>query len=222
MAENDVGFWIPVQDTQTATIFWFAAYLYVDYPAAVVGGREVWGFPKIPADVQITPADPSHDPIVVSTLAVRQFAADARFAMAEIFSLTPGASATKTLIRSSERLATSLRHRPRPDLSDDRFQMMLMLLESADSPLGAPMIFLKQFRDAASASGACYQSVIAANATTTALRGQGFLTGDYVLNLADYASQPIASDLGLMIGNQTSTFGVWFDVDFTMELATAE
>jgi hypothetical protein len=220
MAENDVGFWIPVQDTRNSAICWFAAYLYVDNPAAVIGGREVWGFPKIPANMQITPADPSQAVIIVSTLAVHYFSPSARFATAEIFRLTPGDNAAKTRVTNNERLAIALRRPPPPELSDDWFQLLLMLLESASSPFGAPMIFLKQLRDAASTSATCYQSVITANATTTVLRGQGFLTGDYTLRLEDYANQPIAGDLGLLIGDQTANFGIWVDLDFTMGLAT--
>jgi hypothetical protein len=220
MAENDVGFWILVQDTRTGAYYMFAPYLYVDNTAAVIGGREVWGFQKIPADMQIMPADPSQAVITVSTLAVPQFAPNARFATAEIFRLTPGANATKTQVRNGEKLATALRRPQRPALSDDSFQLMQTLLENASGPFLAPMIFLKQLRDAASISATCYQSVIIANATTTTLRRQGVLAGDYPLKLADYASQPIAGDLGLTLGDQTSNSGIWFDLDFTMELAT--
>lgn len=44
--ELDVGFWVPMTRTGTDQVFSFTPYLWVDNDIALVGGREVFGFPK--------------------------------------------------------------------------------------------------------------------------------------------------------------------------------
>jgi len=90
MAEIDAGFWIPVTDTLIASsVFWYPAYLFVDNWLAVVGGREIWGFPKAWAQIDAEPGDPRDGTIAVSTLAMKTLQPGTRAAMAEIFRLTP-------------------------------------------------------------------------------------------------------------------------------------
>jgi hypothetical protein len=223
MAETDIGFWIPVTDTrQPFSIFWYPAYLFVDNWLAVVGGREVWGFPKAWATIEASSGDPRDGAIAVSTLAVKKLEPSARATMAEIFRLTPGASAAaggepvgdEGLTRAIARLLAG-------DLFLELMGVMARLLEAGGTGLpGAPMILLKQVRDAASPATASYRSVITADTTITAVIGSPSLKGEHCLTLNDFASQPIAADLGLRVGDQTLPFALCATIDFTLGLGT--
>jgi hypothetical protein len=83
------------------------------------------------------------------------------------------------------------------------------------------MIFLKQFRDASSTTAAGYRSVVVADSTVTALLGTPSVKGAHCLTLNDFASQPIAADLGLAIGDQTLPFALCAELDFTVGLGVA-
>jgi hypothetical protein len=222
MAETDIGFWIPVRDSSiTASIFWYPAHLFVDNWLAVVGGREIWGFPKALAQIETSPGDPRDGSIAVTTLAVKRLAPDARAAMAEIFRLTPGAPAHPTrAVTGGEGLIGALAGLLGRELWQGLTDLMGLLSRSSRfAGEGSPMIFLKQIRDAGSTTAAAYRSVVTANATVTALVGSPWLKGEHGLTLNDFASQPIAADLGLAIGEQALPFAFCADVDFTMGLA---
>lgn len=223
MAETDIGFWIPVTDTRRAfSVFWYPAYLFVDNWLAVVGGREVWGFPKALATIGISGGDPRDGAIAVSTLAVKTLQPKARAAVAEIFRLTPGPT-----VRAGgepvgeERLAVAIARLLAGELFLELVGVMTRLLEADRAGIpGAPMILLKQVRDAGSATAAGYRSVITADTTITAVLGSPSLKGAHCLTLNDYASQPIAADLGLAVGDQTLPFALCATINFTLGLGT--
>jgi hypothetical protein len=83
-----------------------------------------------------------------------------------------------------------------------------------------PMVLLKQFRRSDAEAGTVYSSAVFSGGSITALRGFGIVSGGYQLSLADYDSQPIARDLGLVAGAQNSVVGVWADLDFTLDLSS--
>jgi hypothetical protein len=189
-------------------------------PLAVIGGRELRGFPKALADVKASPGDPRDGIISVSTLALKTLEPDTRAEMSEIFRLAPGPapSPTRNTIAGAGLIAALIELLDRA-LFVELIELMKRLSEISRFTDGSPMIFLKQIRDAASMTGAAYQAVITANATMTALLGPPSLKGEHCLTLNDFASQPIAADLGLAIGDQTLPFAICADIDFTMGLA---
>jgi hypothetical protein len=222
MTETDIGFWIPVTDTERAfSVFWYPAYLFVDNWLAVVGGREVWGFPKSWATVAAAQGDPRDGAIAVSTLAVKSYAPNARAAMAEIFRLTPGPSVSPGgNAVEGESLADAIARLLAGELFVELIEVMVRLLTAGAALPGAPMIMLKQVRDVVSPTTASYRSVLTADAAITALHGSPSLKGEHCLTLNDFASQPIAADLGLRIGEQTLPFALCVALDFTMGLGT--
>jgi len=82
-----------------------------------------------------------------------------------------------------------------------------------------PMVFLKQFRDAADPRRACYQQLIKAtgNVKPTSFAGGGWMMGDYTMDLADHDSHPIAADLGLPVGRSHIDEAFHLTFSFTME-----
>ncbi len=79
-----------------------------------------------------------------------------------------------------------------------------------------PCVFLKQFRDVADGSRACYQAIVGLPMRITRFRGGGLMPGRYRLDLADYQSHPIAADLGLDAAAMSSMIGAYIDVDFEL------
>src|SRR5262249_21359764 len=63
------------------------------------------------------------------------------------------------------------------------------------------MVFLKEFRDAADGSLACYQQIVEARARVLEVGGAGVLTGPYEVKIHAFDSHPIAADLGLGAGD---------------------
>jgi hypothetical protein len=223
MAETDIGFWLLVSDTAIpGSVYWYPAYLFVDTWMALVGGREVWGFPKALATIT-APNGLTDGPVSVSTLAIREFAPDARAETAEIFRVTPGRFTLRGVVDSLAMLRmtvlTMVDHLPREIIS-----CVTIVTETFDAaieamPVSGPMIFVKQFRDISDTEGTCFKGVVTADATLIGLPHDTRISlSEYRLSLADFASQPIARDLGLAIGDQPLWMILATEVDFVMEL----
>ena len=226
ISETDVGFWLLVTDTTIPlSYYWFPVYLYVDNWIALVGGREVWGFPKVLATIA-APDGVSGGPIGVTALALKTLDPGTKAAPGEIFSITPEApaQAAKTHAGGAGLVGLLLERAADPALPGWTGPLLASLAAAFDpiasgSASQGAMIFLKQFRDMSSPTAASYRSVVTAKAVVSGLpRGFGFLTGGYTLSLADYASQPIAADLGLPLGGQPLFPLIWAEMDFVMEL----
>lgn len=103
------------------------------------------------------------------------------------------------------------------------------------------VINLKQFRDAATTGGACYQGVTATRMTTHQINGAGLLgdqqmllgdiSGGYKIRLHRYKSQPIVETLGLVIQHEEHAGGqqvdvlkpiypFWLDLDMSLDHGT--
>ncbi len=80
------------------------------------------------------------------------------------------------------------------------------------------MVFLKQFRDCVDPLGACYQSIVEANATVTELKGAGLLPNAWTLQLQQYADARIIDDLALPSGPTPLDVGFWVNFSFSMDL----
>jgi hypothetical protein len=70
--EWDVGFWTLVHggragDEDNWASYWLPSFLFVDTPAAMASGREIYGYPKTTAAFSGRSAEP-HDPSVVLTV----------------------------------------------------------------------------------------------------------------------------------------------------------
>jgi hypothetical protein len=226
MSETDVGFWLLVTDTAAPlSAFWFPVYLYVDNWIALAGGREVWGFPKILATIK-APGGVTAGPISVSTFAMKTLTPGASAATAEIFRITPEAAVQADAAGAGGVLAMVRALVAKPALPAWATPILTSLAIALDTAAGAfssegGMIFLKQVRDPGSPTAASYRAVVAARAALSGLpRGFGFLGGGYRLSLADYASQPIASDLGLPLGDQPLFPLFWAEADLIIELGT--
>ncbi|MFN8642082.1 MAG: acetoacetate decarboxylase family protein [Candidatus Binatia bacterium] len=195
MPERDVGIFVPV------TLTWgggqqrvanLLPYLYVDNFAAVLIGREVFGFPKVLADIAFGGSPWSC--AVTSTVSVTnnpaQPAGDAAIVTVNKRSPLPG-------IPVPGQLANAL-----PVIIDALRAALGMPPPASAAFATIPMVFLKQFRAAVVPPPACHQSVVLAEAGITQFYG-GELWGTlgplapFAITMPPYHSVDIGQHLGL-------------------------
>jgi hypothetical protein len=86
--------------------------------------------------------------------------------------------------------------------------------------LDVPMVFLKQFRDAADGAAACYQAIIEApNRMTRDPVEAGFLHGDWELAIEQFPTVRLIDRLGLRArdGKLPALLHIWVKFGFTAE-----
>lgn len=219
--EQDFGFWIPVvAGTRSAggefhavRPAFFIPYLWVDSGLASQAGREVFGYPKGVARL-VAPGP-------AGGTGAAEFSIDALVLPA------PGAPGAPDARWQWRRLVTAARRGggfPAPVRELASFAALgravasaiarqigshalpaptLDLLRSAwrdVAGLEVPMVFLKQFRDAADGTMACYQAIVeAANRVTDDPIEAGVLPGDWELAIAQFADVRVIDHLGLRV-----------------------
>ena len=77
-----------------------------------------------------------------------------------------------------------------------------------------PQLFLKQFRDVADGTRACYQAITQTLGEVTRFDSLPHLT-EYAMVLENLASSPVASDFG--IAPQQTVLGAAFEYDMTIQ-----
>lgn len=229
--ERDLGFWIPVargkldgDDFDVEQIGWYLPYLFIDSPAAVLVGRETYGFAKSFARCDMPSAAGHPSRFRVETQMMKTFTADTEAVVDELYRLergddgplgalaTSAGSFAEMVLEATGRLARHFVGRsnlPLPTLS-----LVKNLYASLKDGL-VPMFFLRQFRDVAAPERAVYQAIIEAACDLTAWHGGGFLD-EHVLTIHDFASHPVARDLGLAPGPSETGFGIWAEFDFVV------
>ncbi|MEN9578870.1 MAG: hypothetical protein RJA70_1879 [Pseudomonadota bacterium] len=216
MAEVDVAFWVPVLASGGARrkreLCWLLPYVFVDSSAAAALGREVYGFPKVVADINKTVDDLGLHSLSLRALTIREPQQERPVAtMDDVLRVRRSDQSPEGGIRGLERI-----------LATGQRALDLGLLKPLMNRLGpqANIVFLKQFRDVRDPSRACYQAIVEAPAQVTAYRGTNWSKLGYELKLSDAASMPIASELGLGGLNVKALASCAVDFDFAMELGT--
>lgn len=228
---RELSFWTPVVGRRKAGglwtpdhAAWFLPCLYVDNPSALVTGREVYGFPKMWGRFE--------PPTIIQN---PEFALDAwRFETAD----APGATEAPGRM---QRLAEMKRRNTEDALVsaitwgnwDVARAEIVRLLSQMETSVDAetlrelfdlegteiPLVFLKQFRDAADIRRACYQAIIRTSARLDTFHQGGILEHTYYLKLSPHANHPLGKLLGLQTNQQErvqALLGFWIHVDFTL------
>ena len=82
-----------------------------------------------------------------------------------------------------------------------------------------PVLFLKQFLDVSCSTKACYQAIVEASLNVTPRSYSALPEQDYRLEVHDWASHPITSDLGLPAGSPlVPELAFRAEIDFDVEL----
>jgi len=227
--ENSWTVWVPTVAIKkefgvevAQRLAFFPAYICVDNSWSLAAGREVYGFPKGYGPVDIPAANQPPLRFAAATMALKRYAPDEEGVIAPLMEIARTAEGTKDgaiwsdIETAFKMIADFWTARSGPvilpglNLAVDVFN----LLRREE----VPSVFLKQFRDAADGTRACYQAIIEAPSRVTKLHGGGLLPGTFVARAAEFASHPVRSDLGLVGSEVAAEFPFWVNFDFDIEL----
>jgi uncharacterized protein with NAD-binding domain and iron-sulfur cluster len=214
ISDRECGLWIPLLEKRRGLslprlVFWMP-YVFIDNSIGMATGREIWGFRKEIGPVTIPAGE--QDP--------------ARFiAQATIFRTlqTHTRGHVEPLVRVERDVPLGPLERAWQTIEDIGLYFVERLFGAAWRGLGIEFrpsvdtINLKQFRDAADPTRACYQSVVTSPITISRLYAAGPLDGDYWLRITRCESHTIVSDLGLPGEETKVAFGAWLDIDMLAE-----
>ncbi len=227
--EIDTSIWVPVGqyilvdgELKLDRIHWFTPYIWVDHPMTVLNGREIFGYPKYMAKFQMPETHRQADKFTMAVNAFKTYSPETEAAyhpLLEIKKDTGPDSIEEDLIEFHSDLdfakgifkgLVKL-----GDVFNEDVNLLEQLIEGIESPY-LPQLFLKQFPDG-SGNQAVYQALTTSPARINGFHGAGILPGEYELTLHDFASEPIADDLGLDIGCQPVPLAFWINFDFSIE-----
>jgi len=229
LPETELSFWILTLALRKAGpiylphhLAWFLPDLLVDESNAIATGREVYGFNKQMAMFE-KPERIQQPEFTADVIGFQQFQLGegkrerlltVRRTGDSPASAAPTGGAWTSLDEAHMAIEQEL-------LSQVEAQTPGPLFEAATRLAAerAPLVFLKQFRDAAHTERACYQAVIEAPIKVERFYEGGFFDGTYSLQVNPLASHPLAQRLGLRLqdGEQSATLDAWMKVDFTLE-----
>lgn len=194
-----------VKDDRVQHHAWFIPYIFVDSGPPLIMGREVYGFPKQFASIEI-PYDASEpQSFSLSSLVLEKFAPKCKAVSREIVRVT-GEKAIQREAKSDLeyvfRMLFPVLEGFKVDLSSmDRF------LPAAEIPFRT--VFLKQFQSVEDGNHACYQAIVEANLTFTGFEGgilglpipkrsfRIYYNWKFEIEITNFVSCPIVTDLGL-------------------------
>lgn len=217
--ERDFGFWVPVMSGRMAgtkfvpeKLLTFTPYLWVDSGAAMVGGREVFGFPKQLGKL-VMPEHLSEAPsFSIDTLVIPEFSSNAHAVQARVLEVQRSDASIWETLQHAWRDAAGILAGIEGLFAGHgagriaRHEAALFLRMLRERKHDMPMVFLKEFPSAAADGRACYQALVEASVKVTSHASGGLLHGQYDVDLWSFASLPMAAELGLrgeQDGNRT-------------------
>jgi hypothetical protein len=232
MGERDFGVWIPViagtmsgGTWKPGKIGWYLPYVFVDNVAAMVTGREVFGFFKQTATLAMPAAPTSSGSFSIDALAIPKYSPESQAETVRLMTMTSSegavapAGAWSGVRDAADALWQELKRvffDGARDIAVGAWDVMKNLLE--DLVTGdVPMVFLKQFRDAGDPTKACYQAVIEAPAHLEKFYGGWFTHPHDISILTPCDSHPIVSECGLAGASIRAELGFWCRMDFVMQ-----
>lgn len=224
MSERDFGVWVPV--VRAGKIGWYLPYVFVDNVAAMVTGREVFGFFKQTATL-VMPSSPSSpgqfstDALVIAKYSPQSQASVQR--LMTIVSTQRAPAPAGSWDGDVERAFADVWDKLKDVIGDVRSLPISDwdLLKDAwhEHATGdVPMVFLKQFRDGTDPTKACYQAVLEAPAHLLKL-DDGWFCHPHDITITPVDSHPIAAECGLASGTLRADLGFWCRMSFVMEPA---
>lgn len=227
LSDYECAFWIPLlaQGGGSDRIVYWMPYLFISWAEGMATGREIWGFRKEVGTITMPqPGEPANFSCIGRVF--DPLAQDTKGVDAPVVTIRgPGALPpfTKGVFHFKELLETMVGYW-RSVWSSDKKELpvgeirLMELMGSMMLSHHVPIVNLKQFRDAADSTRACYQALIECNCTTTQFDSWGLLEQGYLVDVPSYASHRIASDLGLPgVAGIPVAFGAWAKLSFTAD-----
>lgn len=210
LPEKDCGIWIPAvrDDDGGKKIALSPLYMFVDSGHACVSGREVYGFPKEMARLQVDASPFRCSPVIFET-----FSPDTEGGTAELIRVSQ-----ETERGLGERLKElgALAFDAVAALGLDLMHLLKPLFDRVQSG-GIPFVFLRQLRSVADPDVAAYQAICEADVPLDNLTEVKLLSGDWTIQIRQADSHPLVEDLGLS-GNKIQpalAFEVGMDFQFS-------
>jgi hypothetical protein len=226
-AENEIAFWILIIDKVSKRMYWMLPYIWVDNDYAFAMGRELYGFFKGIGTITLPTSPDNASLFAVDTLALKTYSPDTKGAIIRLVQVNQvaGAPAHKSFAADGfdniEAFVKSLL-----TVADDGLSFLeniKLILDSLDDlvHLRIPFVFLKEFRDVADPSKACFQAIVEAEAKMNKFHSAKVLENAYDINIEICDSHPIRTDLGLSeSGPLRSKISFWVSYDFEIGLGT--
>ncbi len=232
MPERDVAFWVPVIGECTdpsspiaSHLAWFLPYIFVDSAPPMAVGREVYGFPKLAGRIDFGEPEGRATLVTVDAVAIDHYAPGTRaqeHRILEVRRKTDTDHGPMSLLWSAFDKAVTGMWQGALDAAqqiaaDSALDAMTAVMRRASAAQPVRMVFLKQFRDVGDPRRACYQTIVSADAKTTAYRGGGPLEGPFEVQITRLDSHPIVEELGLPGERMEALFSGWVDFDFDVD-----
>lgn len=209
LRERECGLWIPLRVEGAAAPAFYTHAMFVDSGPAMCSGREVLGFPKEIGLIAVerAPARASCLAVEVLTTGGGRSRAGRWRPLIELERVPAAAGSRGGLEPWAQLLGVPAAG------SASLAARALAALRRAGSGR-AEFYNLKQFRDCADPTRACYQAIVRASAV---LRGgrRVAAAGEYAYRVHAHASHPLAEELGLPAEGRAR--GVFCDLDFDFE-----
>lgn len=232
MPERDVAFWVPVvgecidpSAPVAQHLAWFLPYIFVDSAPPMAVGREVYGFPKLAGRIDFGEPEGRSSLVTVDAVAIDHYAPKSRAKEHRILEVRRKVDADHgplSLLWNAFDKALSGMWQGAFDAAqqvaeDSALDLLTSVARRASAAQPVRMVFLKQFRDVGNPRRACYQTIVMANAQTTAYRGGGPLDGPFEVQITRLDSHPIVEELGLPGERIEASFAAWVDFDFDVD-----
>ncbi len=197
---------------------WFTPYVFVDSPWAMITGQMVYGFGKEIADVRL--AQNVDDPFSVDTTVVASFGYDSEATMQRLLTLrrVEARDGAHPELHTLEEVVTTILKRLPAEHHSLALPDLHFLVSTAEYLVHGrmPMVLLKQIRDVADGTQACYQAIIEFDLTMQNIRSPKISFDAFALDIAAYASHPIVSEFGFGASTVPTVLSATMTYDLTL------
>lgn len=172
------------------------AYLIVDNPLTTSTGREVFGYRKSYGTMEYLAG--TYQPVATSTWVFKKWGPDQELELAEVsrINMPPGWGAATRHAKFEDLL--QLAELAVGDLILDAGTAVMHLIEHYKS-MNLPVVYQLELRDVEFPTSAGFQALIESPMQITNLISTWFLPKGFTVQLTDYASYPLISDLGIKV-----------------------
>jgi hypothetical protein len=215
---RETAFWVPLLErhadpTHDRVVMW-APYIFISYAIGMVVGREIWGWPKVIADITVPGDNPATPWFDCATTYFPTLSADTEGVTGSLFRVIPPSPdmAPVSVWRTGEDAFQAL-------VSELLSDLAKALIDKLGLNPQLPSVALKQFRQPGAAQTACYQAICDSPIEITAFSDGGPWTGAFSLQITTCESHQIVADfLGRAPDPGVTTlpvvYAAWFDLDF--------
>lgn len=226
--EREVNLTIPLVTLSPPRLVYYMASLWVDDGAAMVGGRETYGYPKHLGQLHFPSGLGQAAQFSATTKAIRRFGPNAHQTEEQLIRVArqdgDGTTASKEGYSAPADVLVNVMNDLLGALLPPPLDGSLAAFWSSfdlEQPL--TLAFLKQFRSVADGSLACYQAVNETSFAVTKLHESHQLAGDFKITIPRLDSAPLAGQFGLGGADaqgdvqQFASFAYYLNFDFRLE-----